>query len=533
MQFTPDRTSHRSFWLAFTLCAVIAVLPPPLAASDGDSAPGAASSPSLRVGLDTRLFPVAPSLADGVDFWTKVYTEYDSNVVLLHDERHLHVVYAALDFTELKERRISEGRKRSLRRANIKKAREKYRHILSSLAAGKTSRYPNDQARVEAMFDKVPGNRSRYSSAAGRLRTQTCLSDRFHEAIGRSGLYMARMERIFQERGLPVELTRLPFVESMFQWHAKSSAAAGGIWQFMPATGRIYLDIEAEYDERYDPLIATDAAARLLSDNHKALGTWPLAITAYNHGRAGMKRAVRRLRTRDLGTIAQKYRSRTFGFASRNFYVEFVAAAKVYANRDHYFPDAVPRPPLSFDEFVAEHYVPLPELTRAASSDLDALKEMNPALSREIWGGHLYLPKGYALKLPAGTLGDFQSAYSSLPASRKSSHQVGLRYKVRKGDTLGKIARRYGTSISALQRANRLASANRIRIGQVLLIPPSASGSRVAAASSSGPTTHVVRRGENLSRIARKYGTSVKALQRANRLRSANHLKVGQRLIIP
>ncbi|MCG8458932.1 MAG: transglycosylase SLT domain-containing protein, partial [Holophagales bacterium] len=244
--------------------------------------------------LDPRRFPVPHQLQDNVAFWTKVYTEYDDHVVLLHDDRHLGVIYAALDFQKVDDDPgLSRSQQQQIRRERISRARSKYRSILQDLAAGRESKaFPNDQARIAALFDKVPGGRKKYSSAVGRMRTQTCLRNRFAEAIERSGYYMVEMERIFRRHDLPVELTRLPFVESLFQWWARSSAAAGGIWQFMPGTARLYMEMNAEVDERFDPLTATDGAARLLGENHAALGTWPLAITAYNHGRYGMKRAV-------------------------------------------------------------------------------------------------------------------------------------------------------------------------------------------------------------------------------------------------
>ncbi|MCG8463137.1 MAG: LysM peptidoglycan-binding domain-containing protein, partial [Holophagales bacterium] len=284
----------------------------------------------------------------------------------------------------------------------------------------------------------------------------------------------------------------------------------------------------------FDPLTATDGAARLLGENHSALGSWPLAITAYNHGRYGMKRAVRRLGTADLGVISEKYRSRTFGFASRNFYATFVAAYRAYENREHFFPGVKPSPLLAFEELSFGHYLHLPELARQAEVESDTLRTLNPALNREVWRGHLYLPEGYALKVPEGTSEVFQAAYSGLAEQHRSPHQVGLRYRVRQGDTLGAIAHRYGTSVSALKRANNLRG-HLIRVGQNLLIPPSSGsvGSRPAARLASNPGTYRVRRGDTLSRIAARHGTTVAAVQAANGLRDADRLVVGQKLTIP
>lgn len=489
--------------------------------------------------LDAKLFPVPPELAANVQFWTDVYTTYDSHQVLLHDDLHLDVVYAVLDFTELDASGVSPGRRALVRRQEIRKAKSRYQSILQDLAAGRDSRtHPEDQARVERLLAGISGGRSKYSAAAGRLRVQTCLKDQFAEGIERSGVYMTAIEEIFRRRGLPVELSRLPFVESLFQWQARSSAQAGGIWQFVPGTARLYLDMELEFDQRYDPLRASEAAARHLEGNYEALKAWPVAITAYNHGRAGMVRAVRRLGTRDMGQIATRYRSRLFGFASRNFYSEFVAAARIYEDRERYFPGVEPLPALRFEELAFSHYVPVRDLAKEAGTEIDTLKEMNPALSSAVWAGHVYLPKGYRLLVPEGRQAAFEAAFEALPANRKSPHQVGYYYRVRSGDTLSRIASKFGTSISKLQQANKLRSAHRIRVGQRLLIPPGKGGASRAARAAAvvaqrTPGVHVVRRGETLSGIAEAYGTSVTALRSSNGLRSAHRIYVGQRLEIP
>lgn len=518
--------------------ALCLLLPSALVASNGETGTGETSAGEALAQLDPELFPVPEVLKPNVEFWTTVYTGYDSNHRLLHDERYLNVVYAVIDFTRLNEAQISDSERYKLRRNEIRKAEAKYRQILLDLAAGRVSKdYPEDQARVERLFESVPGNRSKYSAATGRFRTQTCLRERFAEAVRISGLYMPHFEAIFASRGLPLELTRLPFVESMFQVRAHSSASAAGLWQFIRATAKYYIDMELEYDHRWDPLEATEGAAKLLERNYQQLKTWPLALTAYNHGEYGMKRAVRQVGTRDLGVISQKYRSRSFGFASRNFYSEFIAAAEIYANRTHYFPDVTPLPKLTFDTFVPEAYVAVKELSTRTSVSVKSLRELNPSLVRDIWSDGLYLPRNYALRVPKGKLAEFEAAYTKLPADALSTHQVGRQYRVRSGDTLGRIAARFGTSVGAIQRANSLRSANLIRKGQLLLIPPSRGGSTTGRVPretpSTLPSTHVVRKGETLTGIARRYSLTVKDLRAANQLANANALRVGQTLKIP
>ena len=558
-------------------------LPAVAAGSGGPGGAAATAKPLLE--LDAKLFPVPEQLVDAVDFWTQVYTRYHNDQVLLHDELYLHVIYAVLDLSELEKNGVSEVRKEQIKRQQVRETTEKYRSILLSLAEGKASKvWPQDSARVEALFAKVPGGNGKYAAAAERIRQQTCLRDRFAEAIYRSGYYMPEIEKVFRERGLPIELTRLPFVESLFQWQARSNVAAGGIWQFMPGTGRLFgLRAQAEYDERYDPLRATTAAARLLADNYAALGAWPLAITAYNHGQGGVRRAVRVMGTTDMGIIASRYTGRAFGFASRNFYAEFLAAAKIYLNREHHFPGLDAAAPIVFEEFRPAQYVKVGDLARKAELDIDTLRELNPAISKAVWENRLRLPKGYALKVPPGKAAALQLAFAALPAEAKTDRHGGGRHIVRQGDTLGRIASLYGTSVAALQSANRLASAHQLRIGQELIVPgreeaparaatppvvasatpapsptvagttaagtgtPGAAASAGAAAptrlGSTAPTLgqaaggeeagkHVVQKGDTLDAIARRYGVSVENLRRANNLR--NHLiHPAQILVIP
>lgn len=495
--------------------------------------PSTAQLDALRP--DPEIFPVPENLEPNVAFWLEVYTGHDSDTVLLHDERYLQVVYAALDFGELMESELPETLKRKRRRDEIRKAKAKYGTLLQNLAAGReSSTHPRDQARVETLFATVPGDRSKYRSAVARLRTQTCLRDQFGEAVVRSGSYMPLIEEIFARHRLPEELTRLPFVESLFQWNARSSAAAGGIWQFMPSTARSYLEMDLEVDERFDPLHASDAAARLLADNYGALESWPLAITAYNHGRYGMQRAVKRLGTRDLGEIVKRYRSRTFGFASRNFYAELIAAYMAYEGRESYFPDHEPGDPVRYEEVTPSQFVAIRQLAEAAESEIDWLRELNPGMSREVWAGHIYWPRDYTLRVPEGQASAFSAAYEHLDARYKTAHQVGFRYRVRPGDTLSTIASHFGTSVSSVQRANALSSPHRIRIGQALLIPPARGGARVGtpvAVAADGE--HRVRRGETLSRIARLYGTTTQALVATNGLSRPDRLAVGQKLKVP
>jgi membrane-bound lytic murein transglycosylase D len=180
------------------------------------------------------------------------------------------------------------------------------------------------------------------------LRVQVGQRDRFERGLIASESYMEDIRRILRSHGVSDSLIVLPFIESAFNVRASSKAGAVGLWQITRSTGRRFLKINRRVDERRDPLKATVAASRILKENYKFLGTWPLAITAYNHGRAGVARAVKVLGTRDIATIIRHYRGRAFGFASRNFYPEFLAALDVIHNRREYYGD-LPISPLVED----------------------------------------------------------------------------------------------------------------------------------------------------------------------------------------
>ncbi len=527
--------------LTTLLCAAIAcslaALPTALSAAD--------AAPSLAV-LDADRFPLPEPLRPNVAFWTDVFSRYHDYESILHDEDHPERIYTVLDFSALAKLEISDAAKEIRRRKAINKAKAKYQEILLALAAGKQPKHEKEALWVVELLAAEPKGRAKYRKAAHRLRSQKGLREVFQAAIERSGRYLGGMEKVFTDRGLPWELTRLPFVESMFQIGATSKVAAGGMWQMMPSTGRRWLDIGPEVDERYDPILAAEAAAAYLKENYQLLHTWPLAITAYNYGTGGLKRAVSRLGTRDFGVIIERHSGRTFGFASKNFYAEFLAAAQVYENRDHYFPGIRPNSPVAYEQFAADHYLPIKELAQGAQTALDDLRQLNPALTPAVWQGTLWLPRGYPLRVPVGQLALFEQSYEELPAEAKSDRQAGMRYRVRKGDTLGRIAARYGSTVSAIRAANKLRSAHYLRIGQVLWLPPgrtsrrrttSATRSRVAQSTPSSTrtraTVHVVRSGDTLTAIAARYGISIAAIKAANRLRSAHRIFPGQRLSIP
>ncbi len=264
--------------------------------------------------------PRPPELAADVDFWIRVYSQITTNEGFLHVERELSVIFETL--------RFAPGSAPKLRANVVDEARKRYQAILERLA---TSPPPGTRAaegeRVRALWGKAGAERLR--TARDTIRFQLGQADRFHAGLVRAGAWEGHIAQTLANLGLPPEIAALPHVESSFNHAAYSKVGADGQWEFMRSTGRRYLRIDSAVDERMDPFRSTEGAAQLLSYNYRLLGTWPLALTAYNHGAAGMRRAVEATGSTDFVRINRQYRSQSFGFASRNFYPSFIAALAI------------------------------------------------------------------------------------------------------------------------------------------------------------------------------------------------------------
>jgi membrane-bound lytic murein transglycosylase D len=380
---------------------------------------------------------------------------------LIHDAHDLGIIYEVLDTS----RSPSEQDRSRLVRTRIRH----YQHILKSLASKPSSRWTREERRVARLFPDLDAARLR--KAAYAVRAQRGMWENFRKGLIRAGRWQQVMIDIFRYYGVPEQIAVLPHVESSFNPEAHSHAGAVGVWQFTRSTGRRYLRIGYDIDERRDVLAATHAAARHLRDNYEKLGSWPLAIIAYNHGAGGLSRAVEKLGTRDVGTIMRRYSSRTFQFASRNFYIEFLAAFEIAANPEIYFGPLPYEQPLNQSYFVLPQYVTSTALVRAFKVSPSELAVLNPGLGRSYWGGRRAIPKGYVVKLPAGSVPDLWEAFSAIPAAaRWDKAPTPPTYRVKNGDTLSAISSRFGIALRDLKSANGLRS-DRIYAGQTLYLP--------------------------------------------------------------
>ncbi|RME58998.1 MAG: LysM peptidoglycan-binding domain-containing protein, partial [Candidatus Dadabacteria bacterium] len=485
------------------------------------------SSTTFRQGYVThRDFVVTPQLKPRVDFWIDIFARYHKNEFVIHHRKYPFLVFRVVKLGGIK---FLEGTRRFERykRKLLKKEIRETENILKRLLKGATPR-TSVEREVFNNLALVPLSYKTYlrKNITGQLRAQGGIREEFAEALRRSGRYMHIIKSIFVDRyGLPLELTRLPFVESSFNYNARSAAGASGIWQFMPRTARIYgLKVNYSLDERRDIIASTDAAARYLRDAYNELLSWQLAVTSYNHGVYGVKRKIKKHRTRSLSRLINHPRIDAFGFASSNFFAELLAAVEVYNNRSYYFPEVKLEPPVHMAVRRLPYSVSVTYLVSKLGVPLAEFKSLNNALSWRVWKGYRKIPAGYLIKVPLKY--KRKLAALTIPPPRTSfTFSNANYYRVRRGDTLIKIGRRFNISVKELKRLNNL-KRDVIKVGQVIKIAPS------STKKSYWNGIHTVRRGETLSYIARRYKVSLKDLRRVNNL-SSSLIKVGQRLKVP
>ena len=346
-------------------------------------------------------FPTPPALQPQVEFWRNVYAVWGRHQVALHDNRHMDLIYEVValpgpvgegytteqqDYLKIRQEML----KTSLRQLEIK-------------TAASAPLTPVEQALANRI-QRRSGGPGAIEGASDRLRSQRGLRERFKRGLEISGRYDAAFRGVFREAGLPEDLAYLPHVESSFQNHAASSVGAVGMWQFMPDTARRLMMLNAAVDERRDPVASAQGAARYLGNAHNRLGNWPMALTSYNHGVGGMARA-RQEYGDNFAAIVRNYSGPGFGFASRNFYAEFLAAREIARNPQRFFPEGLNyERPLNLDRIRLRQAVAAPTLAGHYEVDLWELTSLNKAWNPVAQNGRVPLPAGIMVWLPAGTV---------------------------------------------------------------------------------------------------------------------------------
>ena len=522
---------------------------------------------------ESAFFPRYTQLKPAVAFWTQVFGDYSENQSVIHSMEYPQKVFEVLDFRS-DAARMSAGDLSRLRDRETKETKDHYDDVLEQVHELRRTpeKMNNEQRRIFDLYADVADD-NRFKDAIGTLRSQRGLKERTIQALDISNKYLPTMETTFRSHDMPVTLTRLPLVESSFNIEAYSKAGAAGLWQFIPSSARIYMRLDNIVDDRRDPWTSTDAAARHLKDDYRVLGDWPLAITAYNHGRGGIARALTAVNGTTIVDLIQNFSGSRFGFASKNYYAEFLAAVDVERNWAKSQDQSRQRDIMRFDVVETKHYVPYETLRRLCGADDDLFRRLNPAYRPEVIEGKMYVPPGHLIRVPAGSAKTFEVAYSKLSSNERFDSQRSIYelVKVKKGDNLARIAKRFGVSASHLASINGIGKKHQVHAGQILKVPPHmearpgpitvavgestpqqtraqkrAEEAEAAKSSSKGKKgkskivvaaktyqVHKVKSGQTLSSIAKRYNTSVASLQEANNLGKKAQIKPGMKLKIP
>ncbi len=357
--------------------------------------------------------------------------------------------------------------------------------------------------------------------------------ERFIRHLKNGEEYREIIRAVLKEEGLPADLFYVGLIESGYNLRIKSHASATGPWQFMKGTARQYgLRVDNAVDERYNIYKATIAAAKYFRDLYNIFGSWELALCAYNAGEYRIIRAIRKGGTRDYRELVAK----KLIPKETVYYIPKVAAARELSKRrEHYGINVTKKDGRFYKETIlrtVKGRFQVAKLARDLGMKVSDFKLLNPDLRHNYIntgrrGHRIVLPHQLMTKFDSGK--EFKIRYAK---SERSSSPARI-HKVRRGENLTLIARRYGTSVASLKKYNRL-KGDTLFVGQKIRLSHSASSRQVASRSSdkSGVISYKVKKGDNLSSIAAKFGTSYHAIKRLNSLRSSR-VFVGQRLKVP
>ncbi|KIE17904.1 hypothetical protein DS62_09190, partial [Smithella sp. SC_K08D17] len=354
--------------------------------------------------------------------------------------------------------------------------------------------------------------------------------DSFIAAYQRSGMYSSAILKELKKAGIPEEFFWLPLIESLFKINAYSSARALGLWQFIPSTGyKFGLIRNAWIDERMDVQKSTQAAIAYLKELHNMFGDWLTVLAAYNCGEGRVLRVISRQHINYLDSFWDLYRQ--LPNETARYVPRFLAILHIIKDPQKYgFDLSDPEEPISTETVKVNKIMKLKDIADKIGASDETMALLNPELKYKMTPDH-----EYDLRIPEQSLEKFKLVYNDIPESQKprlvSARKVFIKHRVRRGETLSSIARKYHVSISTIKFYNKLRS-NKLIKGRRLTIPTSKRGYarvNIKRKSVSSPGRYKVRKGDTLSIIASRYGMTLNKIRKLNDLKT-NKIYVGQRL---
>lgn len=366
--------------------------------------------------------------------------------------------------------------------------------------------------------------------------------------LRRSTRYEALMKKVLRDNKLPEDLFYIALIESGFSAQAFSHASAVGYWQFIRGTGKHYkLDINQLVDERRDPVLSTQAAAEYFKDLYQRFDSWYLAMAAYNVGEGRVERVIRKYKTKDFWTLIKNRKA--LPAETENYVPKYIAAKLIAKNPDQYGFEGIDyMPPIEFDHVTLDEPVNLRLMAEKMNINYEDFKALNPKFKGEI--APLEKDKTLGLRIPPG------SYEAALVAAKESTvdkviyvaDQKEIQpYRVRRGDTFSTIARKYRTSVAYLRDINDFPRKKQLKAGQRIFVPDrtplevkrpkmqakAKSNNRATAAKANSQKYHIVKKGDNLATIARKYSSSVADIKKVNNIKAKSTLRIGTKIIVP
>ena len=390
--------------------------------------------------------------------------------------------------------------------------------------------YASRNIVVNGNHDAIPMVMNKHIQAEINLFTKGNEKKFFIKSYKRSGMYRQHIVEELKEAGLPVELSWLPLIESGFKVGALSKARALGLWQFIPSTGyKFGLKRDIFIDERMDPFKATKAAIAYLKELHNIFGDWATVLAAYNCGEGRVLRVIRSQNVNYLDNFWDLYER--LPRETARYVPRFLAVLHILKDMEKYGLDSTDLDqPLEYETIIVTKQVRLKDIAKKIGSSEKTLKQLNPELRYKILPGN-----EYPLKVPRGKGDILLACLDNIPVSYLP-RPAYVKHRVRTGETLSTIARKYRTSMSKIARANKIYKRNYIVAGTILKIPQKGTiipePKKYNKSKYEQPSTHVVKSGDSLWIIARRYSTTTKKIQETNNL-SSTKLHIGQVLKIP